>query len=239
MKADDAARPGRHETASDCPADAAAAFPDANSASIALEAGQIGVWSWDVKSNVVQWSANLERIHGLSAGGFQGTFSSFQKDIHPEDLPEVMAAIQESLRSGKPYHAHYRLAPRPDEEDRWIEAIASVVQENDTPVRLLGVCRDVTDRQKLLRELRLRAKQQETIARLGERALTEADLQNLFDDIVTSVAGILDVAPSARTCRRARPGPPPPPTAPAPPGARRASRSARAYSRAAPPRSAG
>jgi PAS domain S-box-containing protein len=186
------APPERREAAFGDAAEAAA-FPDANSASIALDAGQIGVWSWDVKSNRVQWSANLERIHGLSAGGFEGSFASFQKGIHPEDQPEVMAALQESLRTGRPYQAHYRLAPRPDEEDRWIEAVASAVQDNGTTVRLLGVCHDVTDRQRLLRELRLRAKQQETIARLSERALTEPDLQTLFDDVATAVAEILDV----------------------------------------------
>ena len=60
-------------------------------------------------------------------------------------------------------------------------------------MRLLGICRDVTDRQKLLRELRARAKQQEIVARLGERALTESDLQTLFDEIVTTIAEILDV----------------------------------------------
>ena len=173
--------------------DTAKPFPDLDSTHIALDAAGVGVWSWDIKSNLVQWSPNLAHIHGLVGGDSQGKFASFQQVIHPEDQPEVMAAIQESLRSGKPYHAHYRLAPRPDEEDRWIEAVASVIQENGEPVRLLGVCRDVTDRQKLLRELRLRAKQQEIVARLGERALTESDLQKLFDETAAAIADILDV----------------------------------------------
>jgi PAS domain S-box-containing protein len=187
------APPERREVASGNAAGGGPAFPDADSASIALEAGQIGIWSWDVQSGLVQWSVNFERVHGLATGGSESAFSGFQKGIHPEDQPEVMAAIQESLRTGRAYQAHYRLAPRPDEEDRWVEAIASVVNENGMPVRLVGVCRDVTDRQKLLRELRMRAKQQETIARLGERALTEPDLEKLFDDVVAAVAEILDV----------------------------------------------
>ena len=170
-----------------------AVFPDLDLVRVALDAGQVGIWSWDVKSNAVQWSANLEAHSRRAAGSFQGNFAGFQKDIHPEDQPEVMAAIQESLRTGKTYHAHYRLAPRTDEEERWVEAVASVIQENGAPVRLTGICRDVTDRQRLLRELRVRAKQQESVARLGERALTETDLQKLFDDVVATVAEILDV----------------------------------------------
>lgn len=164
-------------------------FHDLDSVRIALDAGRIGVWSWDIKSNTVQWSGNVGGIPPST-----GTFAAFQQGIHPEDQPEVMAAIQESLRDGKPYHVHYRLAPRSDTDDRWFEAVASVVNGADgKPAHLLGICRDVTDRQKLLRELRARAKQQEAIARLGEQALIETDLQKLFDEMAATVAGILDV----------------------------------------------
>jgi len=174
-------------------ADGARPGPDLETIAVALDSGQIGVWSWDIKSNSVKWSANMEQIHGLPAGTFDGTFASFQNEVHPEDQPEVIATVQESVRTGKPYHLHYRVVPRGDEDDRWVEATASVVQENGTAVRMLGVCRDVTERQKLLRELRARAKQQEILAQLGERALTESDLQTLFDEIVTTLAQILDV----------------------------------------------
>ena len=45
----------------------------------------------------------------------------------------------------------------------------------------------------LHRELRIRASQQEAVARLGERALTETDLQKFFDDAAATIAEILDV----------------------------------------------
>ena len=163
-------------------------FPDIDSVRVALDAGEIGIWSWDLESSTVQWSGKFES--GLSSGSFAG----FQNDIHPEDQSEVMAGIQESLREGKPFHMHYRLAPRADEEDRWFECSASVVKgEDGKPMRLLGTCRDVTERQKLLRELRVRAKQQEMVAHFGEQALTETNLQKLFDELVATVADILDV----------------------------------------------
>jgi len=189
--------PDPHEQAaggsSATPGTAAPALPDAESMGRALEAGGVGVWSWDVKSDAVTWMGNLARIHGIETAEWSGTFADFQKVIHSEDQPEVIAAIQESLRTRKPYQMLYRLAPRDGEEERWIEAMASVMEQDGEAVRLAGICRDVTDRQRLLRELRVRAKQQETVARLGERALTESDLQALFEEIVTTMAAILDV----------------------------------------------
>ena len=172
---------------------AAEPFPDLTSVRAALEAGKIGIWSWEIGSDAIKWSGNFEAIHDLPAGSFDGTFSSFQDDIHPDDRAEVHAAIQESSRSGRPYHVQYRLVPRPEREERWVEALGNAVVEDGKPAHLLGVCRDVTDRVRLLRELRVRAKQQEAVARLGERALTEVDLQKLFEEVAATVAEILDV----------------------------------------------
>src|ERR1051325_10541911 len=168
-------------------------FPDAESVGLALQAGGIGVWSWEIKTDVLTWMGELAQIHGIESDDWSGTFADFQKVIHPDDQAEVIGALQESLRTRKPYHVLYRLAPQDGGEERSIEATASVIEHNGEVARLVGICRDVTDRQKLLRELRARAKQQGTVARLGERALTESDLQALFEEIVTTVAEILDV----------------------------------------------
>lgn len=159
----------------------------------ALEAGKIGVWSWDIASNRIAWSANLEDVHRLAQGRFDGSFTFFENDIHPDDRASVVAGIQESLRSRKPHRTLYRLHPRPDTDDRWIEALGTVVSENGEPVRMVGTCRDVTERVTLHRELRSRASQQEALARLGERALVEKELQVFFEEAVSTIATLLDV----------------------------------------------
>src|SRR5262249_37723453 len=159
----------------------------------ALEAGNIGVWAWDIQTNRVTWSANLEQIHRLPQGRFEGTFAAFENDVHPEDRAAVRAAIEDSLRSHKPYRALYRLPPAPDSDERWLESVGAVIVEDGRPVRMVGTCRDVTERVTLHRELRARASHQEAVARLGERALTERDLQKFFDEAVAMVARTLDV----------------------------------------------
>src|SRR5215470_18371169 len=159
----------------------------------ALEAAEIGVWSWDLANNHVTWSTNLEAIHQVAPGTFDGTFSYFEKDIHAEDRASAIATVTESLRTHKPYRTLYRLPPQPDRAERWIEAVGAVIVENGEPVQMVGICRDVTDRLTVHRELRARASQQEAIARLGERALVEKDLQKFFDEATATIAGILDL----------------------------------------------
>ncbi|PWT92247.1 MAG: hypothetical protein C5B56_02555 [Proteobacteria bacterium] len=167
------------------------AFPDL--ITIALDAGKIGVWSWDIGTRKVTWSTNIEDILGLPQGTMDGTTSLFESDVHPDDRPAVLAAMQETLQSLKPHRIMHRLQPRPGGEDRWIETLAAVQIEGGAPVRLFGLCRDVTDRARNHQELRVRASQQEAVARLSERALTEGDLQKFFDEAVATIAQLLNV----------------------------------------------
>ena len=195
-RSNDAVHDSHEQAGSEPPRDVAGAnetlSPDLPAIRGALDAGRIGTWSWDIGSDTVRWSHNMEEIHDLPPSTFDGTFAAFQRDIHPDDQAEVQAAIRESVHSGKDYHVQYRLAPRPDRDDRWVEAAGRIIDDGSTK-RLLGICRDVTDRVRLLRELRARARQQEAVARISERALTEVDLQKLFEELVAMVAEILDV----------------------------------------------
>src|SRR6267154_1479129 len=168
-------------------------FPDHELICIALEAGQIGIWSWDIQSNRATWSSNIEDICGLTKGSLDETKMFLDHDVHPEDRPAVIAAMQEALQTRTPRRVQYRLLPKPGAEERWIETLATVVVHDGGPAKLLGICRDVTDRARTHRELRIRAKQQEVVARLGAQALTELGLQRFFDDCVKAVAGTLDV----------------------------------------------
>ena len=65
--------------------------------------------------------------------------------------------------------------------------------EDGAPKRMVGLCHDVTDRINLQQELRSRAKQQEALAQLGERALAETDIELLLNDVVSTVALTLSV----------------------------------------------
>ena len=111
-----------------------------------------------------------------------------------------------TLHTREPCRLEYRLPGAPGHEERWFEALVTAIVQDGVAVQMLGVCRDVTERLRVNREVRVRARQQETLARLGERALTESDLQKFFDEVVATVGEILDVDWSrSSSCFRATP----------------------------------
>ena len=67
----------------------------------ALDAANMGTWDWDLATQSVQWSDNVERIHGLPAGTFDSTFQSYSAEIHPEDRDRVFASIQRGAVRGR------------------------------------------------------------------------------------------------------------------------------------------
>jgi signal transduction histidine kinase len=75
--------------------------------------------------------------------------------VHPEDLDKVRNAAAGSLQPGRSeHHVEYRII-RPDGAVRWVEGRGKVFfDDGGEPVRLIGVCADVTDRKRVEEALR-------------------------------------------------------------------------------------
>jgi len=166
-------------------------FGDCGTVRAALEAAQIGVWSWDLALDKVTWSGNLESIYGVPSGSFGGNWASFIGNIHREDGSSVEAALKDSLRTGAAFRARYRVAHRDGCDERWLEATGTVAP--GAPQTMFGLCYNVTGNVSLENELRSRARQQEALAQLGERALAEPNLERLLNDVVSTIALTLSV----------------------------------------------
>jgi PAS domain S-box-containing protein len=111
----------------------------------ALDAASMGTWDWDLTTNAVQWSDNLARIHGLAGDAFDGTFASYEREIHPEDRARVFESIQRALHEDLPHDVEYRIVA-PDGTVRWCEGKGRVERRAGRPVRMTGVCMMVTRR---------------------------------------------------------------------------------------------
>jgi PAS domain S-box-containing protein len=121
----------------------------------ALDAAGVGTWQWDVQTGRVRWSDNLEAIHGLSRGSFGGDFASFLEDVDARDRETVMARIQDAMTRGGDYRVEYRLTGSTAGE-RWVEGKGRVVLDaQGRPLRMTGVCMDVTERKQAERRLEL------------------------------------------------------------------------------------
>jgi PAS domain S-box-containing protein len=116
---------------------------------LAIEAAHLGCWEWDIARGVVWWSPSLDAVHRIPAGSFAGTFEAWKRDIHPNDVERVLALVQAGLENRTGHSMEYRIIC-PDGTVRWLEARSQVVCDDEgRPLRMLGVCSDVTERKQL------------------------------------------------------------------------------------------
>jgi PAS domain S-box-containing protein len=133
-------------------AETEAALREANERrlNLALAAGRMGAWDWDIASGRVNWSSEVERAHGLQPGTFEGTLDAYRRDIYPADAERLSAAIAAALDTpDAPYDVEYRIV-RTDGALRWLSSTGRViVGSHGRPIRMVGICRDVTERKRV------------------------------------------------------------------------------------------
>jgi PAS domain S-box-containing protein len=113
---------------------------------VAIDAGGVGLWDWEIESDRLSWSEQLYELHGLTPESFNGTLLAFTKLIHVEDAARVQAAIQEAVQTGRFENSEFRIV-RPGGEIRWISMRARVVcSPSGHAIRILGASIDITER---------------------------------------------------------------------------------------------
>lgn len=125
---------------------------------LAMEAGRLGTWDWDIRSGTVNGAENHLASFGVPSGRFQGTFESFRSLVHPEDLPRLNQSLRQALDQGDSYESEFRLQ-HPDGSIVWLSDRGVVIRDHENvPIRMIGVCADITAR-----------KQDEAALRASER----------------------------------------------------------------------
>jgi len=150
------------------------------SRSLAMVAGEMGSWEWDLLTGAYRWDKGHYRIFGVDPDRFHPTPESVAALIHPEDLDRVRADRETAARTGQAYHTEFRIV-RPDGEVRWcVAGGAATCDESRKPIRLSGVVHDITGRKRAEESLQHRNAVLEHLVeeRTRER---EAALAQLFE----------------------------------------------------------
>jgi len=159
----------------------------------ATDAGELGLWEWDIQSDRITCSGRLFALHGLPPDcGFERS-ADFIGLVHPDDIAEVSARREAALAGPGDYSVEFRPL-RPDGRRCWLSARAQVFRDSlGTPVRMIGATIDVTSRVDMLaRERSVRAEAQAARCRLELLAAASVRLAaSLHPE--TTLAAIADV----------------------------------------------
>lgn len=115
---------------------------------LALEAGQTGVWEVDFLTGEMIWDIRMRNLFGIAQHD-PVTQDMLDSLIHPEDLSgmrDAAKAATDPSGNGE-YATEFRLRGAGHAaQDRWIAARGRCLFEHDSPIRMVGIARDITQR---------------------------------------------------------------------------------------------
>jgi PAS domain S-box-containing protein len=137
---------------------------------LALEAGSMGTWDYDVRRDRLEWSRELASVVGAQMKPLIGRLGDSLSCVHPEDRVKLERAIRTAVDHGKGLTVETRVVVGSTRRERWL--LVKGRPFHDEAGRLLGiggVAMDITKR-KEGEAVRHRLAQSERLRALGEMA---------------------------------------------------------------------
>jgi two-component system cell cycle sensor histidine kinase/response regulator CckA len=144
---------------------------------LAVECSRDGIWDHNIATGHVFYSGRWKEILGYDEDELSANISEWRTRIHPDDLPVVIAAVQNHWAAKTPfYQSEYRVRCK-DGSWKWILARGSVVSHaaDGTVQRFVGTIADVSERK--YSEERLRGSEERLVKvfRCSPAAIVLAD----------------------------------------------------------------
>ena len=135
---------------------------------LALAAGQMGAWEWDLQSRTISWLHGADRVHGVVPTDQPIVFSinDYMRQVHPDDRDYLRSLMTNATRGGRSHHGEYRII-WPDSSIHWIEINGDMFRdEAGAPLYMVGVSVDITRRKRTEQDLKFLARASAELAGL-------------------------------------------------------------------------
>lgn len=151
----------------------------------ATEAGRVGVWDWDLKTNAIFVDPWLKKLLGYEDHEIQNNLDDWGSKVHPDDADLVMAEATRHLDGVTDrYEVEHRMV-RKDGSIVWFLARGTALRDDQGhPYRMTGTDTDITENKQAREELldlggRLVNLQEEERSRIA---------RELHDDVCNRIA---------------------------------------------------
>jgi PAS domain S-box-containing protein len=115
---------------------------------LATSAGELGLWSRDLRNGKVWANASMRSLFGLG-GQDELQFDDLIARIHPDDRARMLSEVAHARSAGLPFQGEFRIV-LPTGEQRWLLAKGSIAADSGSnrDQRRLGVVLDITERKR-------------------------------------------------------------------------------------------
>ena len=168
---------------------------------LAVNAGKVGVWDWDIDSGHIYLDPLLKALLGFEESEIPNKIEAWASHVHPDDRERVMVGARDHLDGKTP---HYEIEHRMVHKQgsiRWFLARGTALRDpHGKPHRLVGTDSDITERKEV--EVALQRVKEELELKVEERTIELKRVnEQLLADIVMRRRAEAALAAEARFLR--------------------------------------
>lgn len=162
---------------------------------LALKASNTGLWDWDLRSNVVNYSPEWKAQLGYSADELANNFSTWQSLLHPADKEHALKVAQDFVASAQTtYENEFRLRHR-DSSYRWILARGEKqLNSQGKAIRLVGSHVDISERMQRENEAQEMREQLTQATKMESVGHLTAGIAHDFNNILGAMMGFTELS---------------------------------------------
>jgi PAS domain S-box-containing protein len=113
---------------------------------LALKAGKLGTFQWDLVTGNAAWSEQAYRLFGYETERPEVNYELFIRSVHPDDREQVKKAVDEAIQSGTSFEVEFRTHPSRGKL-RWLLENGLVARDaSQAPLYVLGTIQDISAR---------------------------------------------------------------------------------------------
>ena len=162
-------------------------------AQIALNASNV-LYVHHAATGKIDWYGQIDKALGYPEDEFERTRSAWQHHVHPDDLPRLLMAYEDSCHAGTPFVQKYRIRCKSGQYAVWADRGRPIYDQKGKVKMFIGACSDITERNQAEAAMQEDALQKAVIAELGQAAMRTSDLDDLLRRAVHLVSETMSIA---------------------------------------------
>ena len=157
---------------------------------LATQSANTGIWEFDLITNKLHWDSVMHSIYGLPPEKFTESYEDWAQLVLPDDLEKTTAKFSKAIENVTQYESTFKIQ-HPDLGIRYIEAYATPqVNSNGIVERMVGVNRDITEKEEQQLQLSRNHKLLSAISRAQQQFIGDSNIRSVFDALLMDILEI-------------------------------------------------
>ncbi|MCX7766030.1 MAG: PAS domain S-box protein, partial [Candidatus Sumerlaeia bacterium] len=149
------------------------------------------IYDWDIESGKLDWFGKLDELLGYATGEFPRTIKAWEESIHPDERERVMATLDRHLKTGTEYVEEYRIRRKDGTYAYWVDKGTAIRNSEGVPVRMIGVCTDITKRKQAEENLKKNEARLRLLNRVAQVTIESRSSDEIADRLLEIIREIM------------------------------------------------